>query len=1039
MRVFGSSRVIVDGNEVDLGRRQVKQLVAGLALHSGRSVTVDALIEMLWSGELPANPRRALNVALSRLRASLGPMADRLVHETDAYRLDADRLDVDRFEEAIVAAREAADAEAAALLSDALDSWVGEPFGDCADSEASSARRSALSELRWFAATRLCELWNAAGRHEDAAELSASFLDADVVRERLVAVHAAALAACGRRSEALRVLAAAASTLRASGLSPSPALADLEHAILVGAVDLDPVALTSVGGEASAFVGRGAELTRLEQIRPGETIAVVGEGGIGKSTLLARFEESRRASGARVVRVEVSPHPTRPLDAIAALCEAVAEWAPPDERAASAVARVCPGLGVPTGGRLGRDELIDGLTGFLQAASDTVMILDDAHWLDAGSADIVERLATDGITTIVLGLRPSDSPRLRALVDHVAETSTIRLGGLALDDISEVLSSASLGRIPPGAAERLLEQTAGNALFVRLLVADVAEAGVLQSELSSSILVAVRNRLDPLSRSTLETLDVAALLGQEFDMQPLRQLRANADAELFAAADAGLVSLDRGADTGRFVHALIADACRQLLASGRRVALHDEIGRSLESGGASAIEVSMHYREAADLDPDRAIWSTLDAAGEVIGVFDWESARELISSAQDLADRYDVGDDALTAEITVRRGVVESALGSPGYVELLIDGCERAREADNAELFAVAAAELCGFGATTGTGAADGGVVALVEEALALDLPPIMRAELCVRAAPLFSATRDAAVGRRLYREGWDLSFVLGHDELERSVLENAHLGFAHPDDFDLLGLAGERMAMLADGDADLIWESAFIGFQRACVLGDPDRATAALDTMRDMVDAVRRRPRDFGMAFSESAWGSLTGDIAHAESAAERALAIGLERFDASWATTVFGLLLLSARQQQGRSAELHDVVQDLVAGSPDYVPYRAVSSMLATEQGDADAARRELDALMRRGFDGVERDLHFTSILTLLAPAVATVGTAGERSELQALLLPYTGRMSWNGASSNGPIDGALAQLAAVDGDAAAAAAFQRAADELVSRFRR
>ncbi len=104
VRLFGSTTVLLDGVAAPVSRRQVRQLVTILASRSPAAVSADALVEHLWPGTLPEHPRKALNVALSRLRAALGPYAGRLVAVGDGYRLDADTIDLQRFVELVESA-----------------------------------------------------------------------------------------------------------------------------------------------------------------------------------------------------------------------------------------------------------------------------------------------------------------------------------------------------------------------------------------------------------------------------------------------------------------------------------------------------------------------------------------------------------------------------------------------------------------------------------------------------------------------------------------------------------------------------------------------------------------------------------------------------------------------------------------------------------------------------------------------------------------------------------------------------------------------
>lgn len=1055
--LFGATAVRLDGSTVDLGRRQVRRLATILAANAGARVSSDLLIDHLWSTSLPENPRQALNVVLSRLRSALGDASDRLRADRDGYCLLVDAIDIDLFVEAFERARPLTGDEACAALGAALELWTDEPFADEADSEMLHGRRAKLTELHWFAVTRRTELLIESGDPDSAAAVSAPLVGQGAVRERLVIAHARALALSGRKSEALAVIAAATSELRSvHGLEPSQALVVAEHEILDGAVELGAVDVRARRPATEFFVGRQRELQSLAAVRPGRSISLVAEAGMGKSALLDHHLSERDRS--HFVRVDVSRRPERPLDSVARLCldlmarAGINSLDGVDVEFRAALSRICPEYATARSVALTRDSLVDDLARFIERAADAaVLIIDDAHWLDGGSVDVFARLVARGRVAIIFGLRPTDDPGCRSLVgigappaiggadDELATRCVAHwLEPITRDDVS-VLARSILGRsISEVRVDSLLAASGGNALFIRLLLDRWADGGATDTELPSSVLVAVSERLAGLSGAALETLDIAATIGPRFELHSIRQLRPNADADLEAAAEAGVVVVDSSADIGTFLHALVADVCYQLLAPARRLALHDQVGRTLEFGGAAAPYYARHYVEAASLDPHRAVWASIEASTDFVTGFDWLVALEHLDKAAVVIEEYAIDDLSARAHVSIRRGTVKRAIGETEYVEDLAIGCGLARDAGDLELFAVGVIELCGHGMTTLAGGIDERVVGYLNEALLLDLEGAVRAELCAAALPLFSTSNEAERGRALFHEAW--TYVRGSDDvdLEAAVIAHAHLGFSHPDDFDLLVEASDRMTSLAGNDPSMIWEAAFVRFQCAVVSGDPTRAHEAVDVMRLFTPLVVRRRRDFGMAFTESAHAALSGDFKQAELAADEALRVGLERFDPSWATSVYGLLLLTIREQQSRLPELADSMRHLRDSRPDYLPFLAVSARVADAAGDLENARRYLDAVAANHFVNIVPDLHYTAVLTLIGPVVATLGTPGEIVALRELLTPFSGRMSWNGASSNGPVDSALAVLARAAGDDELSRQLQSSSDALVESFR-
>src|ERR671933_930481 len=108
--VLGPVRVQRDGDEVDAGPPKQRALLAALALHHGRPVSVDLLGELLWGGHPPADAAGSLHVHVARARAALEPdraaraASNVLLRSGDAYllRVDDDALDASRFESAVL-------------------------------------------------------------------------------------------------------------------------------------------------------------------------------------------------------------------------------------------------------------------------------------------------------------------------------------------------------------------------------------------------------------------------------------------------------------------------------------------------------------------------------------------------------------------------------------------------------------------------------------------------------------------------------------------------------------------------------------------------------------------------------------------------------------------------------------------------------------------------------------------------------------------------------------------------------------------------
>ena len=188
--MLGPLRVVRDdGSVIDLPRRMERRLLAALAAHHPRPVSMDELVDVLWGGVPPGSARKTLQTNALRIRHALGN--DSIVTTPDGYRLgDGVRVDVDDFER-----------------SGDLALWRGEPFADLADWEAVEGRRARLAELHRRSEDTAAESLLATGQPASAvADLERLVAD-DPARElrwtllvRALAARDAGRRRCGRTS-----------------------------------------------------------------------------------------------------------------------------------------------------------------------------------------------------------------------------------------------------------------------------------------------------------------------------------------------------------------------------------------------------------------------------------------------------------------------------------------------------------------------------------------------------------------------------------------------------------------------------------------------------------------------------------------------------------------------------------------------------------------------------------------------------------------------------------------------------------------------
>ncbi|MGI5131389.1 ATP-binding protein [Pseudonocardia sp. CA-107938] len=413
------------------------------------------------------------------------------------------------------------------------------------------------------------------------------------------------------------------------------------------------------------FVGRSAELdelvARFEDAlagRPG-VVLVAGEPGIGKTRLVA---EVGRIAGTRAVPVlwgtctdEDGAPAYWPWRQILRAWLATGAGPPPD--LVPELARIAPELGTPSGpaGPEQRFATFDAATRlFAQAAAagGLVLVLDDAQWADPASTALLVHLARharDARLLLAVTYRPrelaDDTIRAEAVSVLAQLPGTLHLQLRGLDDgaIADALAERLGTRPAPDVVAAVAARTRGNPFFVGELARLMADPAAPQDEVPGAVRDAVRRRLDRLPPPCRAVLDVAAVLGREFD--PVRVAEAAdrpTDAaldELAPALDDGLLDRPRGRVGLRFGHDLVRETLLAELAPAQRARIHQRLAALLEPLADDpdvAPELAHHALAALPLgDPAAAVRWARRAAERATAQLAHEEAARLLGLAVD--------------------------------------------------------------------------------------------------------------------------------------------------------------------------------------------------------------------------------------------------------------------------------------------------------------------------------------------------------------------------------------------------------------------
>lgn len=234
-----------------------------------------------------------------------------------------------------------------------------------------------------------------------------------------------------------------------------------------------------------------------------------------------------------------------------------------------------------------------------------VIVLDDLHWSDQSSLDLLEFISRDiaGKSLLLLGgYRDVELSRRHPLSETLASLARVRefqrivLRGLDNDDVGRRIESLVHIGLSAKQIDLIHGRTEGNPFFVTEVTRDMARVYAEQGEdfdanrfkIPEGVRQAVGIRLNKLSDECNKLLQIAAVIGREFDFKLLVELDTDLSEDALLelideATNAGMIreSSDRN-DRYEFSHALVAQTLAEELSTGRRIRMHARIVEAME-------------------------------------------------------------------------------------------------------------------------------------------------------------------------------------------------------------------------------------------------------------------------------------------------------------------------------------------------------------------------------------------------------------------------------------------------------------------------
>ncbi|HEV2375260.1 MAG TPA: LuxR family transcriptional regulator [Streptosporangiaceae bacterium] len=492
------------------------------------------------------------------------------------------------------------------------------------------------------------------------------------------------------------------------------------------------------------------------------------------------------------------------------------------------------------------------LLGLLRQASDAILeragtdrrlllVVDDAQFLDEGSAALVHQLVQKGACSVLASLRtpgPAPEPVTALWKDGLAQR--IDIGTWGETQTEALITTVLDGPVASGSVRRLWELSGGNALYLRELLIGAVESGALcetggiwalRMPLTAPgrLVELVASRLAGLAPETVRVVELLAV-GEPLGVQVLEKTADPAGLEDAEAQGLVQVYQDGRRTDARLAHPVYGEALRQSLPRSRLRRISAELAAAVEVTGARRREDLLRLgRWQLDAGGPGEPTVLSRAARRASEMFDMELSARLAQAALDLGGGVDAG--LLLGEAKFRSGhhvAAETVLAS------VVPMCRT-----DSELARIASARAHNFHNLMADPAA---ATAVLNEALAVITEADPRLQLLGRLAtlkvfepdlagalaaakPLLGTSDDVMVSRGAYVSSIALA-MLGHGDEAVSVAEiglRSHRRATGMPQMPEAQLIGAVLGHAATGRLDRAEEDSATGYRACLAAGDKE------------------------------------------------------------------------------------------------------------------------------------------------------------------------------------------------------------------------
>ena len=491
-----------------------------------------------------------------------------------------------------------------------------------------------------------------------------------------------------------------------------------------------PGRLRGIEGLSTPLIGRDSEISVLREVLAnlhqgsGGIVCLIGEAGIGKSRLLdelhAEWEKIAGNGAPWVVSRGVSYDTARPYglfmqrilqiygvednDSLEVVREKVAIKPlgfPPQVQ--SLVVRTLEALlavgtdsdGPQLQGEALQRELYEACHSMYRAAASfapTVIVLDDLHWADPASVEMMIDLfpLVDEVPLLFLcSFRPErQSPAWR--IKHAAETGysrvyhEVELTSLSDDDSDQLLGNLlDIASSPVQLRQMILARTEGNPLFVEEFTRTLLDAGFVTRDetglhwradarveeipIPENLQSLLTSRIDRLEEDARHTLQLSSVIGRSFYHRVLSQITHKTtalDTELDVLQSAELIQEAATVPELEYIfrHDLTREAAYGSILLRARREFHKRVGEAVEELFGDRLEeqahrLAYHFYEATDYE--RALRYSMMAGDSAARLYAQQEAGSHYARAIELVDRVSASGEVRVRAYTARGRTLE--------------------------------------------------------------------------------------------------------------------------------------------------------------------------------------------------------------------------------------------------------------------------------------------------------------------------------------------------------------------------------------------